>query len=160
MTISRLLYLQRLATATHLRDENGDCSSSDSGADADDSSADESSEEEFVEDAYDLSEFLGTKILRERMGDSRSGQTRREEESRAAAVDNMSASIAGSRSGRSKHVDDADGERATSNSQNQSISNNSPPSPWQHSTAKKRVIGDLKDSSSDNICFFDLTVND
>ena len=57
MTISRLLYLQRLATATHLRDENGDCSSSDSGADADDSSADESSEEEFVEDAYDYPSF-------------------------------------------------------------------------------------------------------
>jgi len=71
-----------------LRDENGDCSSSDS--DADDSSADESSEEEFVEDAYDLSEFLGTTILRERMGDSsRRGQTRREEESRAAVVDNI-----------------------------------------------------------------------
>ncbi len=145
MTISRLLYLQRLDT--HLRDENGDCSSSDS--DADDSSADESSEEEFVEDAYDLSEFLGTTILRERMSDSRRGQTRREEESRAAAVDNMSAPIAGSRSGRTQHVAEADGERTTSNSQNQSSSNSSPPSPWQHSTAKKRVIGDLKDSSSD-----------
>ena len=145
MTISRLLYLQRLDT--HLRDENGDCSSSDS--DADDSSADESSEEEFVEDAYDLSEFLGTTILRERMSDSRRGQTRMEEESRAAAVDNMSAPIAGSRSGRTQHVAEADGERTTSNSQNQSSSNSSPPSPWQHSTAKKRVIGDLKDSSSD-----------
>ena len=86
MAVSRRLYLQRLAT--HLRDENGDCSSSDS--DAEDSSADESSEEEFVEDAYDLSEFLGTTILRERMGDSsRRGQTRREEESRAAVVDSI-----------------------------------------------------------------------
>eukprot|EP00985_Skeletonema_marinoi_P015298 scaffold7868_cov90-Skeletonema_marinoi.AAC.7 len=73
------------------------------------SSADESSEEEFVEDAYDLSEFLGTTILRERMSDSRRGETRREEESRAAAVDNMSAPIAGSRSGRTQHVAEADG---------------------------------------------------
>ena len=74
----------------HIWDENGDCSSSDS--DADDSSADESSEEEFVEDTYDLSEFLGTTILRERMGDSsRRGQKRREEEKegRAAVVDNI-----------------------------------------------------------------------
>eukprot|EP00985_Skeletonema_marinoi_P010700 scaffold5024_cov186-Skeletonema_marinoi.AAC.5 len=83
------------------------------------------------------------------MSDSRRGQTRREEESRAAAVDNMSAPIAGSRSGRTQHVAEADGERTTSNSQNQSSNNSSPPSPWQHSTAKKRVIGDLKDSSSD-----------
>jgi len=90
-------------------------------------------------------EFLGTTILRERMGDSSRGQTWREEESRAAAVDNinMSASIAGSRSGRTKNVAEADGERTTSNSQNQSSSNNSPPSLWQHSTMKKRVIGDL-----------------
>jgi len=82
------------------------------------------------------------------MGDSSRGQTWREEESRAAAVDNininMSASIAGSRSGRTKNVAEADGERTTtSNSQNQSSSNNSPPSLWQHSTMKKRVIGDL-----------------
>ncbi len=103
----------------------------------DDSSADESSEEEFVsseeefvEDAYDLSEFLGATILRlrERMRErdsSRRGQTRREEESRAAVVDNMSAPIAGSRSGRTKNVAEADGERTTSNSQNQSSSNNS-----------------------------------
>jgi hypothetical protein len=145
MTMSHLYHLRRLTT--HLREEANDYSSSDADAD---SSADESIEE-VAEEIHDLSDFfLGTAILRERLGDSSSGQ-RREDESYAAAVVNMNTSCADNAGATSNT------ERTTSNSQNPTDDDDAPPIPWQHSTAKKRVISDLKNTSLIYTCFSDLT---
>lgn len=130
MTMSHLYHLRRLTT--HLREEANDYSSSDADAD---SSADESIEE-VAEEIHDLSDFfLGTAILRERLGDSSSGQ-RREDESYAAAVVNMNTSCADNAGATSNT------ERTTSNPQNPTDDDDAPPSPWQHSTATEKYFAD------------------
>lgn len=139
MTISRVHFLQRLTT-THLRKEEDHADDNDSVSSA--SSTYSSSDEEEFANANESSDlptfFLGVPILRE----ERKRHSREESsQSRGNGIEQ------GETAASPRAPDDGHAETSTNTPQNQN--DDAPLSPWKNSTAKRDIIKELNDDTSD-----------